>query len=169
MGSAAAVDVAASARTDAWTPTAQRFESPAAGELPATGVQMRVIRGFTAAAICAGAAVGFAWPAQADVDFGGTYIRAAPGVRSTWVVTPCGPGCAHIADSSGWSADARPFGALWRFEIDLPDATRCNDGRRAPGTVTFKVDAARSEGTAVTIRPAPCPLAPATQTRSSSY
>jgi hypothetical protein len=120
---------------------------------------MTVGKGLATTVIVAGAAVGFASPAQA-ADFSGTYIRTALGEQSTWVVTSCGPDCAHVADSSGWSADARPFGGLWRFVVDLPDATRCNNDGTAPGTVTFKVDAPRQEGTFVTTNPAPCQLAP---------
>lgn len=66
---------------------------------------MSIIRGLTAVAIFAGAAVCFASPVRAD-DFSGTYIRTGFGTQSTWFVTPCGPGCAHVADSSGRSADA---------------------------------------------------------------
>jgi hypothetical protein len=115
---------------------------------------MNVTAGIAAAVIVAGAAVGFAGPARAADDFGGTFIPNGPGLRSTWVVTPCGPGCAHIADSSGWSADAHPFDGLWRFVVDLPDGTKCNNDCTAPGTVTFKVDAPRQEGTMLTTNPA---------------
>jgi hypothetical protein len=106
---------------------------------------MNVTVGFAAAAIFA-AAVGVAGPARADA-FSGTYIPNGPGLNSTWVVTPCGPDCAHIADSTGWGVDAHSFDGLWRFVVDLPDGTKCNNDGTAPGTVTFKVDALRQEGT----------------------
>jgi len=115
---------------------------------------MNVATGLAAAAIVAGAAVGFASPAGAAGDFGGTFIPNGPGLDSTWVVTPCGPDCAHIADSTGWAVDAHPFGGLWRFLVDLPDGTKCNNDGVAPGTVTFKVDAPRQEGTMLTTNPA---------------
>jgi hypothetical protein len=122
---------------------------------------MNVTAGFAAAAIFAGAAVGVASPARAD-DFSGTYIPNGPGLHSTWVVTPCGSDCAHIADSTGWGVDAHPFDGLWRFVVDLPDGTKCNNDGTAPGTVTFKVDAPRQQGTFLnaTTAPAPCLLAP---------
>jgi hypothetical protein len=124
---------------------------------------MNVTAGIAAAVIFAGAAVGFADPARAADDFSGTFIPNGPGLRSTWVVTGCGPDCVHIADSSGWSADAHPFGDVWRFEVNLSDGTKCNNDGIAPGTVTFKVDALRQEGTMFTTDPASgCPwgLAP---------
>src|SRR5215217_8262711 len=86
---------------------------------------MRTITSSATAAILACSAVGFASPARAD-GFSGTFIPNGPGLNSTWVVTSCGSDCAHIADSSGWSADARPFGDIWRFVVNLPDGTRCN-------------------------------------------
>ena len=81
---------------------------------------MNVTAGLAAATIVAGAAVGFASPARAD-DFSGTFIPNGPGLHSTWVVTPCGQDCTHIADSTGWSVDAHPWEGLWRFVVDLPD------------------------------------------------
>lgn len=114
---------------------------------------MNVTAGIAAAVVLAGAAVGFAGPAQAD-DFSGTFIPNGPGMSSTWVVTPCGTDCARISDSSGWSADARRWAGLWRFVVDLPDGTKCNNDGVLPGTVTFNVDASRQEGTSLTTNPA---------------
>jgi hypothetical protein len=120
---------------------------------------MNVTAGFAAATIVAGAAVGFASPAHAD-DFSGTYIPNGPGLQSTWVVTPCGDDCVRVTDSSGWSADAHPFDGVWRFVVNLPNGTKCNNDGTAPGTVTFKVDAPRQEGTFLTTNPATwCPYA----------
>jgi len=123
------------------------------------GNTMRIRRGLATAVIFAGTAVGIACPAHAD-DFGGAYVQTGPGTQSTWVVTPCGPGCAHVADSSGWSADAHLFNGQWTFPIDRPDGTRCNNGSRAPGTLTYSVNAAGNSGTVVTSGAAPCDLAP---------
>jgi hypothetical protein len=124
------------------------------------GGSMNVTAGIAAVTIFAGGAVGFAGPANAADDFSGTYIPNGPGLRSTWVVTPCGADCVHVADSSGWGADAHPFGGVWRFVVDLPDGTKCNNDGTAPGTVTFKVDARRQEGTMLTTKPATwCPFA----------
>jgi hypothetical protein len=122
---------------------------------------MKIISGLAATAILAGAAIGFAGPAQA-ADFSGTYRYTAPNGVSTWTVTPCGSDCTHIADSSGWSADAHPFAGLWRFVVDNPNATVCNNDGTVPGTLTYKVDPPRQEGTYVRTNtsPAPCWLAP---------
>ena len=114
---------------------------------------MNVTAGIAATVILTGAAVGFAGPAMAD-GFSGTYIPNGPGMSSTWVVTSCGADCAHISDSSGWSVDAHPWNGLWRFVVDLPDGTKCNNDGVLPGTVTFKVDAPRQDGTLSTTNPA---------------
>jgi hypothetical protein len=114
---------------------------------------MNVTGGIAAVAVLAGSAVGFAAPAQAE-DFSGTFIPNGPGMSSTWVVTSCGPDCARVSDSSGWTADARPWGDVWRFVVDLANGTKCNNDGVLPGTVTFKVDAPRHEGTFLTTNPA---------------
>ena len=119
---------------------------------------MRIDRGFAVAAVVAGAAVWLASPAQAD-DFSGTYVRTGPDGQSTWNVTPCGPGCAHVADSTGWSADAHWINGQWTFSVDRPDATKCINGVWAPGTALYSVNPARGAGTVVTSKPGPCPLA----------
>jgi len=126
---------------------------------------MSIIQGLTAAAIVAGGAVCFASPVRAD-DFSGAYLRTGLGTQSTWFVTPCGPGCAHVADSSGWSADAHMVNGQWTFSIDRPDATRCRNGSWAPGTSLYSpgtslysVDAGKLAGTVVTSNPVPCELA----------
>jgi hypothetical protein len=118
-----------------------------------TGDSMNATAGLAATVVLAGAAVAFASPANA-ADFSGTYTPNGPGMTSTWVVTPCGPVCARIADSSGWTADAHPWNGLWRFVVDLPDGTKCNNDGVLPGTVTFKVDASRQDGTFTTTNPA---------------
>jgi hypothetical protein len=124
------------------------------------GGSMNVTASIAAAVIVAGSAIGFAGPAQAADDFSGTFIPNGPGLSSTWVVTPCGPDCAHVADSSGWSAEAHPFGDVWRFVADLPNGTKCNNDGVATGTVAFKVDASRQQGTMLTTNPATsCPFA----------
>jgi hypothetical protein len=110
---------------------------------------------FTAGAICVASA------AHAD-NFSGTFLRTGPGTESdewqtTWVVTPCGAGCAHVADSTGWSADAHVINGRWTFEVFRPDATKCLNGW-APGTANYSVDAARLDGWVVTTKPAPCAL-----------
>jgi hypothetical protein len=113
---------------------------------------MNATAGLAATVVLAGAAVAFASPAKADA-FSGTYIPNGPGMNSTWVVTPCGPDCARVSDSSGWSVDARPWAGFWRFVVDLPDGTKCNNDGVLPGTVTFKVDAPRQDGTFLTTNP----------------
>jgi hypothetical protein len=93
---------------------------------------MNVTGGLAAAAVFAGAAIGFASPARAD-DFSGTFVPNGPGLQSTWVVTSCGPDCARIADRTGWTVDAHPWDGLWRFVVDLPDGDEVQQRRRGAG------------------------------------
>lgn len=119
---------------------------------------MRINPGRATAATSAGVAILLAAPAHAD-SFTGTYLHTAPGTKSTWVVTSCGAGCTHVDDSDGWSADAHLVNGQWTFSIDRPDATKCRNGSRAPGTALYSVNPAKLVGTVVTTNPAPCELA----------
>jgi hypothetical protein len=114
---------------------------------------MNITAGLAATVVVFGAAVGLAGPASAD-GFSGTFIPNGPGLDSTWVVTSCGPDCVRVSDSSGWSADAHPWDGVWRFVANVPNGTKCNNDGVLPGTVTFKVDTARSSGTMLTTIPA---------------
>jgi hypothetical protein len=120
---------------------------------------MRFSASVSAVALLAGAAIGFAGPANAD-DFAGTFLHTAPGLQSVWTVSSCGAGCAHVADSTGWSADAHPMDGLWTFVVNLPYGTKCNNDGTAPGTVTYKVDVPAQNGTFYNSDAAPCQLAP---------
>src|SRR5579884_495008 len=122
---------------------------------------MKIGWGLATAAVFSTGVLCLASPARVD-DFSGTYVRTGPGTESddwqtTWVVTPCGPGCTHVADSTGWSADAHIINGRWTFEVNRPDATKCLDGWE-PGTANYSVDAARLDGWVVTSKPAPCAL-----------
>src|SRR5215475_8353684 len=113
---------------------------------------MNVTARPAAAVVLLGAAISISNLLQAD-EFSLTYLANGPGLAATWVVTPCGPACARVSDSSGWSADAHPWAGFWRFVVDTPDGTKCNNDGVLPGTVTFKVDLPRQEGTALTTNP----------------
>jgi hypothetical protein len=115
---------------------------------------MKLAASVAATAVVAGVTVGVASPAHAADAFSGTFRPNGPGMQSTWTVTPCGTDCARIADSTGWTADAHPWAGQWRFVVNLPDGTKCNNDGVLPGTVTFTVDAARHEGTYLTTDPA---------------
>ena len=120
---------------------------------------MRVSTSASAVALLAGAAIGLAGPANAD-EFAGTFLHIAPGLQSLWTVSSCGAGCAHVADSTGWSADAHPVDGLWTFVVNLPHGTKCNNDGTAPGTVIYKVDVSAQHGTFYNSDAAPCQLAP---------
>lgn len=116
---------------------------------------MRNHRVAAALAVLAGAAIVGAPPARAG-DFGGTYLKTSPTDRSTWVVTSCGAGCRRVADSTGWSADARLVRDHWTFEVSRPDATTCLYGERVPGTTVYSVAPSRDNGTMAVTDTGPC-------------
>jgi hypothetical protein len=112
-------------------------------------------RGIAAAVILAGAAVGFASPAWAD-DMNGTYTwqDSNGDPPHTWIVTPCGPGCAHLFDStSGHVHYAYLDGGQWSYSWIAPDAVKCRAGGNGPGTYTNTWDAATLNGTNTSTSP----------------
>jgi hypothetical protein len=110
---------------------------------------MKVTRcGIVAATVLAGAAIGFASAASAD-DFSGTYTYAAGNsYTSTWTVTPCGPGCAHI-ESKLSHTDAHLTNGQWVLSqhYDPPNGVRCDDGVDVGATKTSTIDASTLRGT----------------------
>ena len=122
---------------------------------------MRIARRLTAAGVFAGIAVLSASPAWADDTLNGTYdVIATSGPVTTWVITPCGSGCSHVAESDDWSADATFANGPWLWSVDAPDGALCPDGSRAPDTEHYSVDAASLTGTVrTTLGPGTCGLA----------
>jgi hypothetical protein len=113
---------------------------------------LHITRGTTVAAVLAGLAVGFAGPAWADDGLSGTYNYVnETGFTSTWTVTPCGSGCAHVFTShSAANYDLMLRNGRWTATVNPPDAVRCKDGTPAQATVTISVDAATLTGTSTT-------------------
>jgi hypothetical protein len=108
---------------------------------------MKITTGFAAAAVLVGAAVGLASPAWAD-DFNGTYTYSTSGgATSTWTVTSCGPGCAHVVTKIT-NADAHLTNGQWVLvsHYDAPNGIRCNDGTQVASTRTFTWDATTLQG-----------------------
>lgn len=117
--------------------------------------------------IAAGAAVGSAgsaWaggpPGTTPGELSGTYsYQSDTGRFGTWVVTPCGPGCADVASTpvtdprvNPYRGQARLEDGRWVLIVQTAQAVRCkppNDGVTVPGTVAFSFDAASMSGTAV--------------------
>lgn len=95
-------------------------------------------------AVLAGTAIALAAPASAD-DFSGVYTYNGPPTATTntttWTVTPCGPGCAHVVSASGeTNTDAHLVGGSWTFQGQYPDAFDCADGSIVPGIKVFTLD-----------------------------
>lgn len=87
-------------------------------------------------------------PAPAPgADFNGAYANSPSG--STWAVTPCGPGCANITSSAGWSGQAHLADGKWTMAVHRADAVNCYTGGKASGTTNFTIDAVTLNGTAV--------------------
>ncbi|OBI24098.1 hypothetical protein A5713_08180 [Mycobacterium sp. E2497] len=113
---------------------------------------MHTKRSLTVAALVAAATVGYASPARADDGLSGTYNYVnETGFTSTWTVTPCGPGCAHVFTShSAANYDLKLSNGRWVATVNPPDAVHCRDGTTAQATVTISVDAATLTGTSTT-------------------
>ena len=80
-----------------------------------------IIRGLAVGVVVAGAAVGLASPASADLH-SGSYTatvtngggRVRPGVTHLWTLTSCGSGCLHIhGDDPVWDKDIHLQGNTW--------------------------------------------------------
>jgi hypothetical protein len=117
------------------------------------GRQMTSTWGVTTAAVCAGAAIVAAGAAYADNTLSGTYalIDDNNGAKqlSTWTLSPCGPGCTHVASNHGGTDDAHLSGGQWVVVFDdRPDAVTCPSGHIARGTFHFSFDAVTLAGSA---------------------
>ncbi|MDG4667187.1 hypothetical protein [Mycobacterium sp. 236(2023)] len=101
------------------------------------------------AAACVGGAVGLAAPASADGPiFKGTFLLTTQdGSTNTWVVTPCGAGCARVVSDTRLDADAHLADGQWHFTYTHPTGWDCEDGTDAPATRRVAVDAATLQGT----------------------
>lgn len=117
--------------------------------------------------LAAGVAIGSAGAAWADGpvqpsagELSGTYnYESDTGRVNTWVITPCGPGCADVAVTPVTDPRVVPYGGRallnngrWDMTIHYAHAVRCNppiDNVTVPGTVAFSFEAATLNGTAV--------------------
>jgi hypothetical protein len=96
-----------------------------------------VARGFAAAVMFAGLALGLAAPVSAAPVMSGHYIEtqtASNGQSASidWYFTPCGDGCAQL--TSPTTALARLVNRQWIIDVD--GDTLCHDGSRVPKTNT---------------------------------
>ena len=99
--------------------------------------------------VSAGLSLGRAAQAAADGPvFNGTFrLETQDGSANTWVVTPCGPACAHVVSDTGLNADARRVDGQWTFTYTHPTGWDCEDGTDAPATRRVTIDAATLRGT----------------------
>lgn len=149
---------------------------------------MTITRELPAAIIlAAGVAIGSAGIASADGplqpspgELSGTYTyESDTGRVNTWVITPCGPGCADVAVTAVTDPRVAPYGGRalldngrWGMAVQYAEAVRCkppNDNVTVPGTVVFAFDAATLNGTAVNTQSAPACGDPAEVTYQSGF
>ena len=149
---------------------------------------MTITRELPAAIIlAAGVAIGSAGTASADGplqpspgELSGTYTYASDTGRvNTWVITPCGPGCADVAVTPVTDPRVVPYGGRallnngrWDMTVQYVHAVRCNppnDNVTAPGTVVFSFEAATLNGTAVNTQSVPACGDPAGATYQSGF
>ena len=96
---------------------------------------MTITRGFTATVIFAGLAVGTASAAWADTTLSGHYVRTETGAQSgqsvtdDWYATPCGDGCASLANTPGGPALSQAWLVNGQWILDSAVHTLgCPDG-----------------------------------------
>lgn len=135
---------------------------------------MTITRELPAAIIlAAGVLLGSVGTASADGplqsspgELSGTYrYESDTGRVNTWVITPCGPGCADVAVTPVTDTRVVPYGGRallndgrWVMTLHYPEAVRCkppNDFVTVPGTVAFSFEAATLDGTVVNVQDAP--------------
>lgn len=149
---------------------------------------MPITRALPAAIIlAAGVAIGSAGTASADGplqpspgELSGTYsYESDTGRVNTWLITPCGPGCADVAVTPVTDPRVVPYSGRallnngrWDMTVQYPEAVRCkppNDYVTVPGTVVFSFEAATLTGTAVNTQTAPACGDPAGAAYQSNF
>jgi hypothetical protein len=104
---------------------------------------MIVTRAIAATAMFAGLAVGVASAAWAETTMSGHYIRTetdpqtGQSASDDWYATPCGDGCASIADTPGGPelTKARLVNGQWTLTSVL-HTVACPDGTVVPNAVS---------------------------------
>ena len=103
---------------------------------------MTITRGFAATVIFAGLAIGTASAAWADTTMSGHYLRNEAGQSgqlgtADWYATPCGDGCASIADTPGGPevSKARLVNGQWTL-ASASHTLACPDGTVVPNAVS---------------------------------
>jgi len=137
--------------------------------------------------LAAGMTIGSAGTASADGplqsspgELSGTYTyESDTGRVNTWVITPCGPGCADVAVTPVTDPRVKPYGGRallnngrWGMAVQYAEAVRCkppNDNVTVPGTVVFAFEADTLNGTAVNTQSAPACGDPAEVTYQSNF
>ncbi|MFV9634539.1 hypothetical protein [Mycobacterium neumannii] len=137
--------------------------------------------------LAAGVAIGSAGTAWADGpvapspgELSGTYsYESDTGRVNTWVITPCGPGCADVAVTPVTDPRVVPYGGRallnngrWDMTVQYAQAVRCkppHDYATVPGTVVFSWEAATLNGTAVNTQTAAACGDPAGATYQSGF
>jgi hypothetical protein len=93
-------------------------------------------------------------PAKREAnELSGVYqIAYADGSVETWIVEPCGPGCAKVDQNqfgltkSTISGQAHLKDTTWELIVQRTDAVTCEDGSQYEGSSTWTWDATTLEG-----------------------
>jgi hypothetical protein len=97
---------------------------------------MTITRGFAAAAMLAGLAVGTAGAAWSDTTMGGHYIRTVTNPTTgqsrtdDWYFTPCGDGCASVVSNGSPLGQARLVNGQWTMDATVDVV--CTNGAVVP-------------------------------------
>lgn len=68
--------------------------------------------------------------------------------KTVWEITGCGPGCAHVQSSLGWTAELHLVEHTWQATRKLPA-----DCAAEPSIITYSLDAQTLTGTATNSLP----------------
>lgn len=123
-----------------------------------------ITRALAAAALAAGAAIGSAGFAHADLN--GRYAAVGGSDQFYVTVTPsCATdGCtASLVSNRGWTAVATLNNATWTFNVIKPQGAICSDGNFADIVIRYAIDNSTLAGTVTADSNGECPGGQLTQ------
>ncbi len=90
---------------------------------------------------------------------------------TTWMITPCGAGCSHVASSLGWTLELHLVDNAWRGTRVLADICAGDDGTKS--TLTYELNTSDLAGKVTNYMPCSHPpktaVTPARLTAAPGY
>ena len=123
-----------------------------------------ITRALAAAALAAGAAIGSAGFAHADLN--GRYAVVGGSDQFYVTVTPscASDGCtASLVSNRGWTAVATLNNGTWTYNVIKPQGAICADGNFADIVIRYAIDNSTLAGTVIADSNGECPGGQVTQ------